>query len=249
MRTSQSNSPNEIVLHADKEHGGIQLAVLLIMLAATIVTFLLIDSLLLIPLLDGQSWDDYRPFLRLVLSIVIGLALGGAGENLLKRTWGSGRQICLSAGGLTVKEKGRQAEQIGWDKRMNVLRWHYPLRGYARGGRERRVPSSHSLFACRLLQDDCSVVIYSYLPPRQEEMMPGRAHFSQLDITELSSSNMLKRFSPPERPSISPALLSSKHGQFWTAEKARWTEGFELDPTDFAALLNELERYGVTSAV
>jgi hypothetical protein len=245
---NQPHSPDEITLHADKEHGGIEFAVLLIILIACVVTFLLIDSLLLAPLLRGGELDDYRPFLRLVISIVAGIAIGGIGEFILKRRWASGRLLRLDPGGLTIEVKDKPPVRIDWDNRVNILRWSYPLRGYARGGRERRVPSSHSLFACHLLQNDSSIVIHAYLSPRQIERVPGYAHFTHLDITKLYNAGIVKRLSLPERPSIPPSLLTSKHGQLWAAEKERWMAGLELDPNDFTVLQNELARHRVTPA-
>jgi hypothetical protein len=245
---NQPHTPDDIVLHADKEHGGIELVVLLIIVGTFFLSFLVVDSLLLTPLLRGSDLDDFRPFLRLVLSVVVGIAVGGLGEYLLKRRWKSGRKLCLNTGGLTVELKDKQPGRIEWERRVNVLCWSYPLRGYARGGRERRVPSSHFLLACHLLQNDYSVIVHTYLSPKRIEQIPGHANFTRLDITKLYNSGVIKRLSLPERPSIPPALLTSKHGQLWAAEKERWTAGLELDPNDFQVLLGELARHGVLPA-
>jgi len=228
--------PGEIILQADKEHGGIRSAIPLIMLAAGIAIFWLIDPLLLAPLLGGGNWDGFRPFLRLALSVVLGIAVGGVAETILKHSWGSGRRLRLDSDGLTIEEKGKEPERIDWNERVNVLRWRYLLSGYPRGGRERRVPTGHILLSYRLLQDDCSIVVYCYRSPKKAQETPGYADFVALNMAELYDSTLLKRFSPPERPSISSTLLSGRHGQLWAAEKERWAAGFELEPDDFVTL-------------
>lgn len=242
------NLPDKTILRADKEHGGIQFIVLLAILIGAIVSFILIDPLILAPLLGGGDFNDYRPFLRFVLSIVSGVAIGGLGEYLLKRTWHSGRQLCLDEAGLTVEERDKPVQRLLWDQRVNVLCWAYPLRGFSRGGRERRVPSNHSLYACQLLQNDYSAIVHCYLSPRQADTIVGNRQFTQLDITKLLDTKLTKRFGPPQRPSVSASLLTGKHGQLWAAEKTRWSRGLELDPSDFATLLDWLARHEIIPA-
>ena len=240
-----SHPSQQRVLHADREHSGIQFAVPLTILAACVGAFFLVDLVLLEPLSDGGDLGGYRPLARFVLAVVFGLAIGGLAESLLKRTWPSGRQLRLDASGLTAVEKGKSAQRIQWGKRVNTLLWQYPMRGHSRGGRERRVPASHSLYACRLLQDEVAIIAYCFLAPRQQRELLEPAHFVTLDMPQLKESGMLKRLSPPERPVIPPALLTGKHGQLWAAEKERWQVGFELDPADYAVLVGELTYHGI----
>ncbi len=240
--------PDEITLRLDKEHGGIQFVVLLVIVVAMIVAFLVIDSLVLAPLLGGGDLDDYRPFLRFVLSIVVGVAVGWVVETILKRTWTSGRLLRLDSEGLTVEVRDYPLQRLLWDQRINVLCWAYSLRGFSRGGRERRIPSNHLMYACQLLQDEHSATIHCYLSPRQARALPGERQFTQLDITKLHDSKIISRFSPPQRPTVSASLLTGKNGQLWAAEKLRWTEGQELDPADFSTLLEWLARHEIVRA-
>ncbi len=238
-------SAQQTTLHADREHSGIQLTMPLIILAAWVGVFFLIDPLLLEPLSDGGDLGGYLCIVRIVLTIVVGLAIGELVESLLKRVWSSGRQLCLDADGLTIAEKDKSSRRIQWGKRVNTLLWQYPMRGYPRGGRERRIPASHSLYACRLLQDEVAVVAYSFLAPRHQRGLVEPAHFAELDMSHLREPGVLKRFSPLERPEVPPALLTGKHGQLWAAEKERWQVGFELDPADYAILIGELMHHGI----
>jgi hypothetical protein len=239
--------PDETILQLDKEHGGIQFVVLLVILVGAILSFIVMDSLILAPLLGGGDLDDYRPFLRFVLSIVAGVATGWVVETILKRTWTSGRQLRLDSAGLTVEEPSKPPQRLLWDQRINVLCWAYSLRGISRGGRERRVPSNHFMYACQLLQDEYSATIHCYLSPRQARSIPGESQFTQLDITKLHDSK-IRRFSPPQRPNVSASLLTGKNGQLWAAEKLRWSRGLELDPSDFSTLLEWLARHEIIAA-
>jgi hypothetical protein len=238
-------SSQQTILHADREHSGIQFIMPLIIFAAWVGAYLLIDRLVLEPLSNGGNLGGYRPFVRIVLSVVLGLAIGGLVESVLKRTWSSGRQLRLDADGLTIADKGKDSQKIQWGHRINVLLWQYPVRGHSRGGRERRVPASHSLYACRLVQDEAVAIAHSYLSPRQQRDLVEPALFVELEISQIKESGVLKRFSPPERVTIPPALLTGKHGQLWAAEKERWQVGFELDPADYAILIGELMHHGI----
>ena len=136
---------DQVVLKADKEHGGLQFTVPLIMLAAGTAGFMSIDSLVLAPLLGGGAWDSFRPVLRIVFSITLGVAVGGLAEMAFKRWWESGKVLRLDARGVTIERKEERPERIEWSKQLPVLRWKYGLHSYQRGGRERRVPASHLL--------------------------------------------------------------------------------------------------------
>ena len=189
-----------------------------------------------------------RPLLRLLLAVVLGVGVGGAAEAILKRTWGSGRLLRLDEGGLTVEQKGKQPERIEWTKRVNVLRWRYPLLGYPRGGRERRIPAGRVMLACRLLQDDCSVIVHCYLRPKWARGLPEYARFTELNMADMYSASFLRRLRRPQRPSIARSLLAGRNGQLWVAEKERWTTGFELEPYDFATLLDALEHHSAVAS-
>ncbi|MCK4831644.1 MAG: hypothetical protein KAS81_02710 [Anaerolineales bacterium] len=231
---------DQVVLKADKEHGGLQFTVPLIMLAAGTAGFMSIDSLVLAPLLGGGAWDGFRPVLRIVFSIALGVAVGGLAEMAFKRWWESGKALRLDARGVTIERKEERPERIEWSKQLPVLRWKYGLHSYQRGGRERRVPASHLLFSCRLLQDDCSVIVYGYLSPKQAREVPDQARFVEINVAELHRSGLGGRLSRPARPRISVAMLSGQHGQIWAAEKERWAIGFELEPSDFISFVDAI---------
>jgi hypothetical protein len=232
----------ETILYADKEHRGIEIAVPFIILVFGVLSYLVIDNLILNPLLGNTGVGSFRALLRLVLAVVLGALIGAGAEVLLKRFWHSGRLLRLGPKGMTVQDKKKPAEFIDWDKRVNILCWRYALRGFPRGGRERRVPAGHHLMACRLLQNETSLIVHSYLSPKQAQQIPRYERFTNLNMASLYSGGFLKRIGRPERPSLGADQLSGSQGQVWVAEKKRWADSFELDPDDFAVFVQALDR-------
>lgn len=237
----------ETILRADKEHRGIEILVPLIILVAGVLSYLVIGDLLT-SLLGGTGIGGFQPLLRLVLAVILGALIGAGAEVLLKRYWHSGRLLRVGPEGLTVVDRKKPVESIDWDKRINTLCWRYVMRGYPRGGRERRVPAGHHLMACRLLQDDTSVVVHAYLSPKQAHEIPHYERFTNLNIASLYEGGFLKRFGRPERPSLSSEQLSGQQGQVWVEEKKRWSESFELDADDFATFVRVLESHDLLPA-
>lgn len=238
-----TNSPDVITLHADKEHSGVQVVVPLIMLAATILFFVIVNPLILAPLLNGTDLEGFRAFFRTVVSVVLGVCVGGIAENILKKRWPSGRMLQINPNGITILEKNIPSECIEWGERINILRWWYVLRGYPRGGRERRVPTGHYLLAVKLLQDECLLNVHSYMKPKQAELVPGYSKFSSIEMNSIYKSGLFTQFSRPLRPTIPTDLLAGPKGKIWAAEKERWVSSFELEPEDFSQLMEKIERY------
>lgn len=235
----------KISLPADREHKGIEIIVPLGMFLGGIVCYFVVNSQILLPLMDGTDLEGFRPLLRLVLAIVLGVAIGAILELILKQIWPSGRLVEVDETGLTAVEKDKTATRIDWEQRVNILRWRYMMRGYPRGGRERRVPTGHLLLAVRLLQDDREVIVHCYLSAKQASQVPGYGRFTSIDMASLYDKGALQRFLRPERPRVSKELVSGKQGPIWAAEKARWAAGFELEFKDFSTLMELLKRHAV----
>jgi hypothetical protein len=249
VTTQEQLMPSEeTVLYADKEHRGIEIAVPFIILVFGVLSYLVIDKLILNPLLGNAGVGSFRPLLRLVLAVVLGALIGAGAEVLLKRFWHSGRLLRLGPDGVTVQYKKKPGEFIDWDKRVNILCWRYALRGFPRGGRERRVPVGHHLMACRLLQDETSLIVHSYLSSKQAQQIPRHERFTSLNMASLYSGGLLKRIGRPERPSLGADQLSGQQGQVWVAEKKRWADSFELDPADFTVFVRALDTHDILSA-
>ncbi len=238
----------EIILRADKEHKGIEVLVPLCMFFSGILFFLLIDSVVLRPMLDGTDWDGFRGLFRVVLSVILGVLIGAVLELLLKRVWPSGRFLRVDAEGVPAVAKAQTTVRIDWDKRVNLLRWRFLMTGYSRGGRERRVTNGHLMMAVRLLQDEKEIIAHCYFSAKQAQQTPGYGRFVGIDMAALFDKGILKRLGRPGRPMIGKELLAGQQRQVWLAEKTRWALGFELEPADFSTFVEALKRHAGPAA-
>jgi hypothetical protein len=229
-------------LYADQEHAGIRIAIPLVLIVASVAVFI-IANLLLADLPPGGI-GDYAVFSSCVLGIVIGLGVAGIAEMILKRKWHSGHTVYLDNDGIRVEMPEQSVVQIVAGKRFLQLCWHFALKGYPRGGRERRVVSSWSCLGCQVQQDDDRFIAYTFMPPKKAEHITSRREFHEIrpsDFHEGSAVRNLVR--APSRPPLPSSVLAGKDGPFWLAERRRWEEGLELTPDDFETLLDWLEEH------
>lgn len=226
---------------ADQEHSALRLAVPFVLLIGFCLGFFLLDALL------GQALPalDARVFFACLGAIPLGLLFAAVVEALFKRAWRSGRMVTMSDAGIDVAGRPQEVAQIARDKPVHLLYWQFPLSDYPRGGRERRVSSSWYCVALQVQQDDCKVVFYCFLSPKEREKLLGSRRFLLLDPTEVYDRSLMSRVTLPTRPEIPPEIIAGKDGRHWLAERERWRSGLELTPQDFRSLLEEIESYEI----
>ena len=82
-----------MVLHADKEHGGLRVAVLAILVVSIALLLLLLNTLF------SRASEDlvvsYAGVLSCLLAVPLGLGAAALGERILKQRWHSGRYLSL----------------------------------------------------------------------------------------------------------------------------------------------------------
>ncbi|MFZ0544349.1 MAG: hypothetical protein WAM60_02855 [Candidatus Promineifilaceae bacterium] len=228
------------ILYADQEHTGIRIVV------PTIWAIIFISCYILIKVfLDGLppgGIGDYALALSCVGALPISLGIGAAAEYFLKRRWPSGRQVEVSPQGLTVSFKDQEDLFVEWSRRANQTLWHFPLKGYPRGGRERRVPTNWLCLACQLQQDEQRFIVYSLMSKKQAEPLLDKHRFHGINLAEFFETNSVKNWlSTPSRPSLPANILTGKEGPYWLAERRRWEEGLELTPEDFEFFLQSVK--------
>jgi hypothetical protein len=245
--SAPENAP--VILHADQEHSGIRLAVFIGLFVGFLLGFRLVA--LALETLAPRGWQDYVPFLSCVGALPIALGFIWGLERFLKRVWHSGLSIALDPRGLFVDDrrdgaKPRPADEpaMTWSANMSQLRWYFRLSGYARGGRERRVPAKWLCLAAELQQDEARLSVYTFMPPDKAAVWieTPRQGFHFINQAELYQSSARSRFGPPVRPTIPQHLLQTKDARYWLAERRRWEFGIELTPDDFATLLGFADR-------
>lgn len=235
-----SNYP--ITLHADQEHDNLRTVVILFLITFFFLSYLLVHSILQLDF--WGSLRDYAVSLSCVLGLVLALAVSAIVENLLKRVWHSGRSLTLDDQGIQIQEKRAAAKNIKLSGNVAQLNWYFNLKGYRRGGREKRLPSKWLCLACQLQQGDTRLIAHTYLPTQKAEAWlendTVQPKFHQIEPDSVYESSISTRLGAPTRPHISNEILASSDGRYWLAERHRWDEGFELSPDDFAKLLTYL---------
>jgi hypothetical protein len=229
-----SSDAQSIVLNADQEHPGLRAGVMILMVAVFIIAILSLNALLSGPLFAGRSLSSYSFTLSCLFALIIALAGASAGERIMKRYWTSGRRVVLGNSGLEATlPKGKQAT-LDWSARVWAIRWYFSLKGYPRGGRERRLTPAHLCLACQLQQDEVRLIVYCYLKEDKAETLLSSGDFHRIYPAAYYEHNRLRIRQSTDRPQIPIDVLAGKDGPFWLAEQRRWSAGIELTANDFA---------------
>jgi hypothetical protein len=230
------------VLHADQEHTGIRFAVPTIWLVTFFLFYVLIKGFL-----DSQppgGIADYAVALSCFGALPLSLGIGAAGEKLLKQRWHSGHQVKISDQGLNVVLNEGEDLSVDWSRRANQILWKFPLKGYPRGGRERRVPGNWLCLATQVQQDEQRFIVYCLMSPKQADPILEKYRFHAINLADFYDSNTVKNWlTAPSRPSLPANMLTGKEGPFWLAERRRWHEGLELTSQDFEFFLDKVETH------
>ena len=170
---SDAPSTNRI-LHANPEHGGLRIAVILTIVAGLIGGFLLI-RLLLGWFAQDSLLMEFATVISCMGAIPIALGIAWAVEEYLKKTWSSGLEIELGenalrfAGGLKENSQ-RDVRTFALDQRVNLTNWYFKLKGYSKAGRERRVSDKWYCLASQIQQNGERLITFSYLPPDKAQV-------------------------------------------------------------------------------
>lgn len=233
----ESNS-DKTTFHLDHEHRGLRYTVILILFLSFAAGFLIANALLrrMAPALNTTV------ILSCLAAIPICLAASALGEWYLKRNWHSGRSLRVGPEQLTLRLSDGSEQHIDRQKHMNLLWWHVPLTGYARGGRERRIPSKWHCVSGQLQQDDVRIVVFCYANPKRWEVWRTRFEFEMLRPEDVYNTSFSGRFGSPDRPELPADVIAGKQGRHWLAERNRWRNGLEMTQEDFEQLMQLLRR-------
>jgi hypothetical protein len=236
---NQETQTNPIILHAEPEHDGIRITVLFSLVVGLLLGFFLISQL--IRLLNGGNIPDYILILSCVGAFPFSFAVVWLTEQTLKRTWRSGITLALTPSSLVLRTGQGEEKVVPLDSSFHQTNWFFSLKGYPRGGRERRVEKSWFCLACELEHDEQQLLFYTYASPKAAarwiEPSQGSSAFHQIFPAELYDTSIRGRIGPPTRPTIPPEMVRSANGRYWLAERRRWTQGLELSTDDFSTLL------------
>lgn len=231
-----SSDARSIVLNADQEHSGLRAGVMIIMAVAFSAAFLMVNAILTSPLFEDQPVSSYSLTLSCVLALFIALGAASAGESIMKRYWTSGRRVVLDDEGLEATLPQGKLASLDWSRRVWAIRWYFAVKGYPRGGRERRLSANRLCLAYQLQQDEARLIVYSYLKESEAEGLLASGDFHRIKPGDHYERNRFRvRWQSTDRPQIPVDVLASKEGPYWLAEQRRWSEGLELTAKDFGA--------------
>lgn len=226
-------SSQEAAFHVDREHRGVRFAVLLLLLFSFIISYAVASYVVrsLFPQLNTVV------ILSCLAAIPVALLISAGGEWLLKREWHSGRTLTVDEQRFVLHRPGQEDQAIDRGRAYDEMWWQISLAGYARGGRERRIPARWSCMAGQFQQDDARIVVFCYAPPQRREQWLEQYTFVKLRPEEVYNTSFSSRMGSPSRPEIPPEVIAGKHGRTWLAERNRWREGVEMTPEDFERFL------------
>jgi hypothetical protein len=221
------------VLRADPEHAGLRATIIVVLLVAVWLAFLLLRELLtsFLPEIGSPA------ILACLGAIPVALVISAGIEALLKRGWGSGRQLVIETQSLALQRAGVDQVILRWDEPLSDVWWHFRVAGYPRGGRERRIPDRWHCVAGQLQQDGQRIVAFAFVSPSRLEALKGSHSLYTLDPKDVYESSMRRRLEGPARPELPAEVIAGESGRFWLAERNRWQQGVELLPDDFETLL------------
>ncbi len=238
------------ILHADKEHDKLRTVVILLLISFFFISFGLVNTILQLEFWGGIR--DYAVSLSCVLGLVLALAISAGIEVWLKRVWPSGRSLMFSATDIHIRNKSAEIQQINFKKGAAHLRWFFDLKGYRRGGREKRLPKKTVCLAYQLQQGETRLIAHSYMSPAKAkdwlEADSPDLRFHEIHPDDVYETSLASRLGTPARPKITNEVLSGSDGRYWLAERHRWEEGFELTPQDFAIFMNKVAEWQSSKA-
>ncbi len=229
-----------ILLRADQEHGGIRTAVLVLLFVTIILLYVLIRVVW--STLSPDGLPDFSFIITCTLSLVLGLAIVYGIEQLLKIYWPSGRALLIDEATIQTKNEVEESITIRWAHKPFQQSWWFNLKGFQRGGRERRVPKDWICVATQIQEADKRIIVYAYLSQKKAaRYTEDRKQFQQIYPAEVYKSGFKTRINLPSRPNIPASVLAGKDGKYWQAERNRWVHGYELSAKDFEKFMNIVE--------
>ncbi|MAT97268.1 MAG: hypothetical protein CL608_09015 [Anaerolineaceae bacterium] len=231
------------ILHADQEHAGLRTAVFVLLFISFILAFFGIRALL--TALSDAGTPDYAFVASCGGALPLALGLVWVVEKLMKQYWPSGRAVVLTQDGVQTKAEGAEPIKLDAANDVEPTAWHFDMRGWQRGGRERRLPRTWLCLAVELKAEKKQISVYTYMPSQQADSWldaeNGRIQFHKISPKDVYDNSIRSRMSGPSRPEIPAAVLTGADGKYWLAERRRWTEGFELPPKEFEQFMDHIQ--------
>jgi hypothetical protein len=209
----------------DRYHSGIRIAVLVALIAGTVVGaftimpfFVSLLGLISIPPLCINGFGG----------LLIGAGAGWLAEQGLFRIWPSGRKVQIDDSSLALSSGSDEPTSIDWSHPVNVLSWHFVV------PRTRTfVPKGWYCLACRLSQNERVITLYTFASPDEAKKIRQWQAFqyliSQKDTTGPGSEHL--------------SAIVAEQGHLRSAERDRWESGAEMSRADFSEVISVIDAH------
>ncbi len=205
------------VIRVDVEHGPIRLLLPLLAIIGFVAGYFL--ATWLISALNVDTAGGCIAFLA-------GLGLAGfvtlTGNRLLGRLFPAGRTLRLSPEALEFRDRRNTGSiRIDWNQRINVLAWRFTVPRTTV-----RAQKGWYMLGVQVLQDEAVLSLYTFMSPKAAAALPHADMFKPL----LARAAI-------QKGDVSLRELAEQR-RLLQAEDERWQHGAEIQPEDFALLIN-----------
>lgn len=206
----------------DSEHAGVRLAIPLIAVVAFVAGYVILSTVA-----NASGLQENAGCIAFAGAITAAAVLSAGMDGVLKRYWSSGRRLIVE--GETVRlvdqRRGSNAEiVIQSSQRLNAQAWRFRVTRSSA-----RVPKGWFMLGLRLMQDETSLIVYTFMGEKEAETLTNYAHFKLL----LPRKDI-------EAESV-PLREKGEQRRLYAIEQERWEDGAELQRGDFMRLLEKIQ--------
>ncbi len=240
----ESNSTNSQIIPVDTEHLGIRLFVPIVTVASLVGGYILGAAVLNLVLPNASGICLGIPMALIFTAVILQIV-----EKIVKPRWHSGRHIVLDDQlALVDTRRGKNKSLVfNWTKSTDVVAWYFEVHTK----RKSRVPQGWYCTSLRLVQEDTTAIIYTFMSPEDAREMAGFSrHFTLLERQKsggLSQANLNKTDKQQKRQAsgrLSQASLnktdfqlSAQQRRLRNYENERWEDGAEVASEDFLRII------------
>lgn len=220
MQPSINHPPGEtdptglLRLPVDPEPVSLGLALLLILLAAVIVFYSVLDMVI-----PGGGLN----FIAAIASMVLAALFLQVIERWVKRLWRPVRFLEVMPDQIQLIRKGHQERALDPRRQINVITWHFEVR------RRSRAPKGWHVVGLALEQEEAYIVLYTLVSPERFGVLNSSGRFVRLQRTTLSATG--------DRD----MRAAGQQRRIQMAEAARGLEGAELTVEHFQECIEHLQ--------
>lgn len=203
-----------LTIQVDREHSGLRLGLIVIIIILWIVTFMIANALIV-----SAGFNIIAGIIAFIVSAVAARFI----EPFLKSRWPSGRFVALDSDGVRLMQRTKVEENIRADDAVSGLLWRFKI------NRRSRVPKNWYVVACALEQDDRFLAVYTFVSPEQADKLNKICRFA--DLMSDRAAKDVKQDS---------LRVAGEQRRLRLAETHRWSDGAEMTFEDFERYMQRL---------